>query len=110
MLAYAHALAPGARLQVYEVLNAGDFSGYATGLSDALTAAAAQGATVISMSLRATGNFFCSQLHATLRMHATLEQLTARGISVFAACVCSTGRSRCFATAAAPSLCGIVTL
>jgi kumamolisin len=84
-LEYAHALAPGARLQVYEVLNAGDFSGYATGLSDALSAAAAHGATVISMSLRATGNLFCSQLHAALQMHATLEQVTARGISVLAA-------------------------
>src|SRR5436309_6620811 len=84
-LEYAHALAPGARLQVYEVLNAGDFRGYATGLADALNAAAANGAMIISMSLRATGSFFCSQLHAALRMHTTLEHLSAKGISIFAA-------------------------
>jgi kumamolisin len=84
-LEYAHALAPAARLQVYEVLAAGDFTGYASALSDALHAAVANGASVISMSLRGTGNFFCSQLHAALQMHSVLQETADKGISIFAA-------------------------
>jgi hypothetical protein len=84
-LEYAHALAPAARMQVYEVLNTSSFNGYARSLADALNAARAHGATVVSMSLRATDSFFCSQRHAAEQMHSTLENLTKNGISVFAA-------------------------
>lgn len=82
---YAHALAPAARLQVYEVTRSGEFQGYSSHLADAIKSAVAGGATVISLSLRGTGSILCSTFWAALHLHGTLQTTVSRGIAVFAA-------------------------
>jgi kumamolisin len=84
-LEWAHALAPDARLQVYEVLKVGAFQHYATHLADAVSAAIANHATVISISLRGTGSILCSTLWAALHLHGTFQDAASKGVAVFAA-------------------------
>ncbi len=82
---WAHALAPQARLRVYEVTRSGDFSNYSSYLADAIKAAISDGATAISISLRGTGSILCSTFWASLHLHPTLQDATAHGITVFSA-------------------------
>jgi kumamolisin len=84
-LEYAHAIAPAARLQAYEVIRAGDFQNYSGALADAVRGALAGGATEISMSLRGTGSIFCSTAWAARNLHPALQEAAARGVAVFAA-------------------------
>ena len=82
---WAHALAPQARLRVYEVVRSGDFSNYSSYLAGAIKAAISDGATAISISLRGTGSILCSTFWASLHLHPTLQDATAHGITVFSA-------------------------
>ncbi len=82
---WAHALAPDAHLQVYEIIKSGDFSNYKQHLADMLQAALAQGATVISISLRGTGSVLCSTIWAALTLHKVFQQVADKGVSVFVA-------------------------
>ena len=84
-LEYAHAIAPAARLQVYEVIRAGDFVNYSGALADAVRGALAGGATEISISLRGTGSIFCSTAWASRNLHPALQQAAQVGVPVFAA-------------------------
>ncbi len=81
---YAHALAPGARLRVYEVVNTGQLRTYSGYLASAVQGAISGGATIISISLRGTGRF-CSTALAASYLHSVFQAATAKGISVFAA-------------------------
>ncbi len=82
---WAHAIAPAARLQIYEATRVGDFKGYSGQLAALVEAALANGATDISMSLRGTGSVICSTLLAAARMHGAFQDAAARGVTVFAA-------------------------
>jgi kumamolisin len=82
---YAHALAPEARLQVYEVIKAGDFVNYKQHLADAVSAAIQGGATIISVSLRGTGSILCSTFWASLSLHRVFQDAAAKGVTTFAA-------------------------
>jgi len=82
---WAHAIAPAARLQIYEATRVGDFKGYSGQLADLVEAALGNGATVISMSLRGTGSVLCSTFLASLRMHRAFQDAAAKGVTVFAA-------------------------
>ncbi|GAC1438301.1 MAG: hypothetical protein NVSMB65_12620 [Chloroflexota bacterium] len=82
---YAHALAPDARIQVYEVRTVGDFQGYSRHLGAAIAAAIDHGATVVSISLRGTGSILCSTFWAAVQLHPTLKAAAQRGVTVFAA-------------------------
>lgn len=82
---YAHAIAPDAKLQVYEVVRAGDFQGYSSHLAEAVRGALDNGASTISISLRGTGSIFCSTFWAMLHLHSTLQAASRQGVSVFAA-------------------------
>ncbi len=84
-LEYAHAIAPAARLQAYEVIRAGDFVNYSGALADAVRSALAGGATEISISLRGTGSIFCSTGWASRNLHPALQEAANRGVPVFAA-------------------------
>src|SRR5919205_3492210 len=77
-LEWAHPLAPEARLQVYEVLKVGAFQHYAQHLADAVSAAVANHATVISISLRGTGSILCSTLWAALHLMGPSRTLRPR--------------------------------
>lgn len=81
---WAHALAPDARLQVYEVIHVGDFSHYPKYLATAISAAISRGATVISISLRGTGNILCSTFWSALSLHGTLQSAASKGVTIFA--------------------------
>lgn len=82
---WAHALAPQARLRVYEVTRAGDFTNYSTYLAQAIQAAISAGATIVSISLRGTGSILCSTLWASLHLHSTFQSAASQGVSVFSA-------------------------
>jgi len=82
---WAHALAPAARLQIYEATRVGDFKGYAAQLAELVEAALANGATDISMSLRGTGSIICSTVLAAARMRHAFRDAAAQGVTVFAA-------------------------
>jgi kumamolisin len=82
---YAHAIAPAANLQVYEVIRVGDFVNYSGALADAVRAALAGGATQISMSLRGTGSILCSTALALRDLHPALQETARHGVPVFAA-------------------------
>lgn len=82
---YAHAIAPSARLQIYEVIKVGDFHGYALHLAEAIKGAVDNGAQIISLSLRGTGSIICSTLLAKLFMHGTIKKASDNGIALFAA-------------------------
>lgn len=83
---YAHALAPGATLQVYEVIKSGDFNHYSTHLADAVKGAIGNGATIISISLRGTGSILCSTFWAALHLNGTLKSAALdHGVAVFTA-------------------------
>jgi kumamolisin len=84
-LEYAHAIAPAARLQVYEVFRVGDFQNYSGALADAVRGALAGGATEISISLRGTGSIFCSTSWAARHLHPALQEAAQAGVPVFAA-------------------------
>jgi kumamolisin len=84
-LEYAHAIAPAARLQAYEVIRAGDFVNYSGALADAVRGALAGGATEISISLRGTGSIFCSTAWASRNLHPALQEAANHGVPVFAA-------------------------
>jgi kumamolisin len=84
-LEYAHAIAPDAKLQVYEVIRSGDFQGYSKHLAEAVQGALDNGATVISLSLRGTGSILCSTFWAKLHLHSTLQSAAQKGVTVFAA-------------------------
>lgn len=84
-LEYAHALAPAAKLQIYEVIRSGDFTGFAGHLAQAIQGAISGGATVISLSLRGTGSILCSTFFASLSLHGTLQNAANKGVAVFAA-------------------------
>ncbi len=84
-LEYAHALAPEARLVVYEVIKVGDFVDYAGHLAEAVGAAVQAGASVISISLRGTGSILCSTYWAARKLHKVFQAAAAKGITVFAA-------------------------
>ncbi len=79
-----HALAPGARLRVYEVVNTGQLRTYSGYLASAVQGAISGGATIISISLRGTGRF-CSTALAASYLHSVFQAATAKGIPVFAA-------------------------
>lgn len=81
---WAHALAPDAHLQVYEVIHVGDFSHYPKYLAAAISAAISRGATVISISLRGTGSILCSTFWSALSLHGTLQDANAKGVTIFA--------------------------
>jgi kumamolisin len=82
---YAHAIAPAARLQVYEVIKSGDFQGYSRHLAQAIQGAVDNGAQIISLSLRGTGNIICSTFLAKLFMHSTIKKASDSGVALFAA-------------------------
>ncbi len=82
---WAHALAPAARLQIYEVTRAGDFQNFAGQLATMVEAALSNGATDISMSLRGTGSIICSTFLASVRLHSAFQDAVAKGVTVFAA-------------------------
>jgi kumamolisin len=84
-LEYAHAIAPAARLKVYEVIRVGDFQNYSGALADAVRGALAGGATVISISLLGTGSIFCSTAWAARHLHPALQEAAQHGVAVFAA-------------------------
>ncbi|MDB5077896.1 MAG: hypothetical protein JWO42_4075 [Chloroflexi bacterium] len=84
-LEYAHAIAPAARLRVYEVIRVGDFVNYSGALADAVRSALAGGATELSISLRGTGSIFCSTSWASRNLHPALQQAANSGVPVFAA-------------------------
>ncbi len=84
-LEYAHAIAPDAGLQVYEVVRSGDFQGYSSHLAEAVTAAVAGGAGVISLSLRGTGSILCSTFWSMIHLHGALRSAAQKGVALFAA-------------------------
>jgi kumamolisin len=84
-LEYAHAIAPAAKLQVYEVIRAGDFVNYSGALADAVRGALAGGATEISISLLGTGSILCSTAWAARNLHPALQEAANHGVPVFAA-------------------------
>jgi kumamolisin len=84
-LEYAHAIAPAARLQVYEVVRSGDFENYSGALADSVRGALAGGATEISISLLGTGSILCSTAWAARNLHPALQEAASRGVPVFAA-------------------------
>jgi kumamolisin len=84
-LEYAHAIAPAAKLQVYEVVRVGDFVNYSGALADAVRAAIAGGATEISISLLGTGLILCSTARAARNLHPAFQEAANQGIPVFAA-------------------------
>jgi kumamolisin len=84
-LEYAHAIAPAARLEAYEVIRVGDFVNYSGALADAVRAALAGGATEISISLRGTGSIICSTKWASRNLHAPLQEAANHGVAVFSA-------------------------
>jgi kumamolisin len=82
---YAHAIAPAARLQIYEVIKSGDFQGYSRHLAEAIQGAVDNGAQIISLSLRGTGNIICSTFLAKLFLHGTIKKASDHGVALFAA-------------------------
>ncbi len=82
---WAHALAPAAGLQIYEVTQVGDFQNYSGQLAAMVEAALGNGATDISMSLRGTGSILCSTLFAAVHLHGAFQDAVAKGVTVFAA-------------------------
>ena len=84
-LEYAHAIAPAARLQVYEVIRSGDFVNYSGALADAVRGALADNVTEISISLLGTGSILCSTAWAARNLHPALQEAASHGVAVFAA-------------------------